>query len=134
MVPSVGVTRETIAQDCRAAALSFMSGVAEGWEKLDLAIWLIGPYARATRHAPYAERVAALGARGREAHSVDAGSVEALVTRVRGQLLASLEKGALELGDLDFTDEAVRRGHVRKVLDVDGHDAWVPVDAPRLRL
>jgi hypothetical protein len=110
-----------------------MSGVAKGWDKLDLAIWLIGPYARATRHAGHGERVAAL-ATGRETISIDAGSVEALVTRVRGQLLASLEKAALELGTLDFVDDTVDRGLVRKVTDGEARVAWIPVDGARLRL
>ena len=43
-----GSTRETLAEDCRNAALSFMTGVGEGWDKLDLALWLTGDYARAT--------------------------------------------------------------------------------------
>jgi hypothetical protein len=129
-----GATRESIAQDCRSAALSFMSGVAAGWQKLDLAIWLIGPYARATRHASHGERVSALASSPAEPPPVDADSVEALVTRVRGQLLASLEKGALQLGSLDFAGNAVKRGWVRQVTDADGRDAWIPVDSARMRL
>jgi hypothetical protein len=57
-----------------------------------------------------------------------------LVTRVRGQLIASLEKAALEFGSLEFADEIVERGLVRKVVDAEGRDAWIPVDAQRLRL
>jgi hypothetical protein len=125
-----GSTRETIANDCRVAALGFMSGVAAGWDKLDLALWLTGPYARATRHGKRGERVAAVSG-DRE---ITEDTVESLVTRVRGQLIASLEKAALEFGTLEFTDEIVARGLVRKVVDADGRDAWIPVDAQRMRL
>jgi hypothetical protein len=126
-----GLTRESLARDCREAALSFMSGVATGWDKLDLALWLTGPYAHATRHA---QGGAGFAKHPQSRDEIAPASVELLVTRVRGQLLASLEKAALEFGTLDFTDEAVARGLVRKVVAADGRDAWVPVDAPRMRL
>ena len=107
-----------------------MSGVAAGWDKLDLALWLTGPYARATRHAKRGERVAGVS----DADEIADETIESLVTRVRGQLIASLEKGALEYGTLEFTDDIVERGLVRKAVDADGRDAWIPVDAPRMRL
>jgi hypothetical protein len=125
-----GSTRESLADECRDAALSFMSGVASGWDKLDLALWLTGSYARATRHGKHGERVAAVGG----AEEISDESIESLVTHVRGQLIASLERAALEFGSLEFSDELVERGLVRKVIDAEGRDAWVPVDAPRLRL
>lgn len=125
-----GSTRETLAEECREAALSFMSGVASGWDKLDLALWLTGPYARATRHGKHGERVAAL----HDGEHIEDDTIEALVTHVRGQLIASLEKAALEFGSLDFADEIVERGLVRKVVDAEGRDAWVPVDGSRMRL
>jgi hypothetical protein len=126
-----GATRDSLADDCRSAALGFMAGVAEGWDKLDLALWLTGPYAQATRHATHGERVAVAGG---PSDVLDPAAVERLLTRVRGQLLASLEKASLELGTLEFADEMLERGLVRKLTDADGRDAWVPVDHPRLRL
>ncbi len=125
-----GSTRESLAADCREAALSFMSGVASGWDKLDLVLWLTGPYARATRHGKHGERVAVVS----DTEEISDESIESLVTHVRGQLIASLERAALEFGALDFADEITERGLVRKVVDADGRDAWVPVDASRLRL
>lgn len=125
-----GSTRESLAADCRGAALGFMSGVAAGWDKLDLALWLTGPYARATRHGKHGERVAAVS----DDREISDDTIEALVTRVRGQLIASLEKAALEFGSLEFADEMVERGLVRKVVDAEGRDAWIPVDAQRMRL
>jgi hypothetical protein len=125
-----GSTRESIAEECRDAALTFMSGVALGWDKLDLALWLTGSYARATRHGKHGERVAALF----DGPEVAEESIEALVTHVRGQLLASLETAALEIGALDFANDMVTRGIVRKVVDAEGRDAWIPVDGARIRL
>lgn len=125
-----GSTRESIAEECRDAALSFMAGVARGWDKRELALWLTGDYARATRHRTHGERVATL-AFGAEISDV---SIEDLLTHVRGQLIASLEKAALDLGFLDFVEEVVERGLVRQVTDADGRDAWIPVDGARMRL
>jgi hypothetical protein len=123
-------TRESIAGECREAALSFMSGVASGWDKLDLALWLTGPYARATRHGMHGERVTAVS----DTEEISDQTIESLVTHVRGQLIASLERAALEFGSLEFSDEVVERGLVRKVVDAEGRDAWTPVDGARLRL
>jgi hypothetical protein len=103
--------------------------VGAGWTKADLARWLTGPYARATRHGARGERVAAAPPAG-----IPPASLEALLLEVRGQLLASLERAALVIGELDFTDAIVARGLVRRVRDASGCDAWVPVDGARIRL
>lgn len=129
-------TRESIAAECREAAVAFMTGVASGWDKLDLALWLTGPYARATRHAKRGERVASLCDPSRPDETVEIAdeTIESLVTHVRGQVIASLEKAALELGALEFSSDCVERGLVRRVIDAEDRDAWIPVDAPRMRL
>ena len=126
-----GSTRETIAEECRAAALSFMTGVALGWDKLDLALWLTGDYARATRHTKHGERLATVAFGVGE---IPEETIEKLVVHVRGQLLAALETAALEMGSLAFVEEMVQRGLVRQVTDGDGRDAWIPVDGARVRL
>lgn len=120
-----------MASECREAALGFVAGVAAGWDKLDLALWLTGPYARATRHAPGGERVVYVA----HAHAdIDGTSLEELVTRVRSQVMASLETAALDFGRIDFADDALERGIVRKAMDEEGALCFVPVDSPRLRL
>lgn len=125
-----GTTREGIAAECREAALAFMTGVAAGWDKLDLVLWLTGPYARATRYSTNVERVAATC----QAELVSDEAIETLVTRVRGQLLASLEKAALDAGSLEFADEVIERGLVRRAVGSDGSGVWIPVDSARSRL
>lgn len=125
-----GSTRESVGAESRDAALAFMSGVGAGWTKLDLALWLTALYARATRHAKHGERVAPLDS-GEE---ISADRVEELLTHVRGQLLASLEKASFTMGTLDFADACVAHGFVRKVHDDEGRTTWIPVDASRMRL
>jgi hypothetical protein len=125
-----GSTRESVAAECREAALAFVNGVAAGWDKLDVALWLTGPYARATRHVPRGERVTGIG----EETDIADEAIEALVTRVRAQLVASLETAALGEGTLEFAVEAMDRGLVRRALDADGEVVWVPADNTRMRL
>src|SRR5688500_479064 len=125
-----GATRESVAAECRDAALCFINGVAEGWDKLDLVLWLTGPYARTTRHCPRGERVTGLD----DASEIADESIEFLVTRARSQLIASLETAALGEGTLDFAVDAMDRGLVRRALDIDGEVVWVPADNTRMRL
>ena len=125
-----GDTRESVSAECRAAALAFLNGVAAGWDKLDLVLWLTGPYARTVRHCPRGERVTGLD----EATDVTDESIEFLVTRARSQLIASLETAALGEGTLDFAVDAMDRGMVRRALDADGEVVWVPADNTRMRL
>jgi hypothetical protein len=124
-----GATRESVSAECREAALAFMAGVANGWEKLDLARWLVGPYARAARHCQHGERT-----RLAQGAPVDAGTIEELLTSTRGRLLAALETAALEDGSLDLAESAIECGHVRRAMDEDGTEVWIPVDGARMRL
>lgn len=125
-----GATPESVAAECRDAALSFVNGVAAGWDKLDLVLWLTGSYARATGHVPRGERVTGLTADGEVAPA----ALEQLMTRVRSQVLASLEKAVLSGGTLELAVEAMDRGLVLRGVDPDGEIVWLPVDLPRLRL
>jgi len=130
------ISRETIAAECREAALAFMSGVAGGWEKIDLARWLTGPYARATRHCQHGERahVDERAPRSANGSIIRPAAVEDLLTLTRGRILAALEKAALSDGSLEFADDAIDRGFVRRAIDEDRIEVWVPVDGPRMRL
>jgi hypothetical protein len=124
------ITADDVADDCRVAALSFLSGVAIGWDKVDLVLWLSGPYARATRHAVRGERVASMATEG----DIDDATIEELVTRVRQQLIGSLESAALQGGALDFADDAIERRLVRRAKTAQGEPVWIPVDGSRMRL
>lgn len=127
----VGQTRELRADESRRAALELMKGVAEGWTKLDLALWLRGAYAQAVRHAPRVERAGSSGAHPR---AIGEPTIEHLLVSTRGQLLASLELAVLAGGTPDFIERALIEQHVRRVVDESGEAAWVPADVPRMRL
>lgn len=125
-----GSTRESVASECREAALVFVNGAAAGWDKLDLVLWLTGPYARATRHLPRGERVTGMADEGDVGEEV----LDELVTRVRSQIIAALEKAVMSEGTIDFAVEAMDRGLVRRAVDMDGEIVWVPADNTRMRL
>ncbi len=127
---SEGVTKESVSAECRDAALAFLGGVQHGWDKLDLVLWLTGPYARSTRHAPRGERVVDVTAD----ITIEDATIDELLAHVRGQLVTSLEQVALDWSKLDFADEALERGFVRVAVDDDGASCFVPLDSPRMRL
>lgn len=126
-----GSTREVVADECRNAALDFMAGVADGWSKFDLALWLHGPYALAARHSPVGDRLPASKVARR---TLEGKTIEELIVGVRGQLVASLERAALGNGAPDFIEHALIEQHVRRAVDEHSESTWVPVDAARMRL
>jgi hypothetical protein len=131
-----GSSRESVAADCRAAALEFMAGVASGWEKVDVAHWLTGPYARATRHCHAGERTLVGRAPSEVASLVSPETLEELLVTTRSRMLAFLETAVLANGSLAFAGEVVERGFVRRAAadHDDGDGVWIPVDGARMRL
>lgn len=123
-------TAESVSAECRSAALSFMSGAATGWDKLDLALWLAGPYATAVRHGMRGQRVASFSC----GPVLPESEIERLVTRVRSQVLAALENAALDGGALGFVADIGRRGLIHRAVDRAGGDIWIPLDVLRMRL
>lgn len=124
-----GITAESVSAECRQAALAFMTGVASGWDKLDLSLWLTGPYATAVRYgAP--ERLASVS----YGPPLPENEVERLVVRVRGQVLAALENAALDGGALGFAPDIQRRGLIHRAVDLMGNELWIPRDMLRMRL
>jgi hypothetical protein len=123
-------TPETVADDCREAALGLLNGAAGGWDKIDLVLWLTGPYARASRYAARGERVASMA----EDDEIAVEAIEDLVARTRRLLLASLEEAVVAGGGLDFAEEAIERGLARPAIGADGETVWIPVDGSRMRL
>jgi len=123
-----GVTRASVSAEARAAALDFVAGVAAGWSKRDLAMWLLGPYAHATRHTKHGERTDVSG------RTVSAETIELILRTAHARLVAALEDAVASGGVLDFADAAMDKGFVRPAVDADGFEVWVPVDAARMRL
>lgn len=126
---------DTIAEQCRDAALAFVNGVGRGWTKRDLALWLSGPYRVATRHATGGERTADLATVDEaEEELLSEGRIVDLMRRAREQVLARLEDMALPSCEADFVHEAVSRRAIAPRVDADGISLWVPVDLRRMRL
>jgi hypothetical protein len=109
-----------------------MAGVASGWEKMDLARWLTGPYAQATRHSQHGERTLVTSSEPAPS-SVSPQNIDLLLASTRSRMLAA-EKAALSDGALELADEVIDRGFVRRAIDEEGMEVWVPVDAARMRL
>jgi hypothetical protein len=125
------ISRSGVAAECRAAALEFMTGVAEGWSKFDLALWLCGSYSIAARHLGRSERVS------ESAPPIEPMTIEHLLVHTRSQVLAALELAALpRTGHLDFMEVALVRQHVIRATRRDEREesVWVPVDRARMRL
>lgn len=129
-----GATRATVAAACRAAALDFMAGVAGGWTKIDLARWLTGPYAWATRHCRHGERTLVSDGSDAAPSSLAPERIDALLASTRGRVLMALKKAALSGGVLELAEEVIDQGFVRRAVDEDAMEVWVPVDVSRMRL
>jgi hypothetical protein len=124
-----GVTRASVSAESRATALELLAGVARGWSKVDLATWLLGPYAHATRHTKHGERTNVSGR-----STVAAEAIELILQTARARLVAALGKAVDAGGVLDFADEAIDKGFVRRAVDQERFEVWVPVDGARMRL
>jgi hypothetical protein len=122
---------DTVSEVCRAAGLSFMRGAGLGWGKRELARWLAGPYATATRHS---RKQIDMAVRPKFRQG---GLSEELVTEwlagaqyYTTTLLKQLEQG-IESG---YVDEAIVQGYVAGAVDEVDTVLWVPVDLRDMRL
>jgi hypothetical protein len=118
-----------VADACRAAGLAFVNGVASGWNKTDLARWLVGPYREASCPLAGAERETIdPDVRNRR---VDARVVR-LLHDVRAHVVRGLEGSPDGLVDLPCW--AVSAGSILRSRHPDGQAGFIPVDWPRMRL
>ena len=130
LVLEEGVTAEHVAADCRDAALDFMAGVASGWTKRDLAMWLEGPYAHATRYSSRGERTFVTSVDVSRA-ALDPVAIDQLLASTRTEMLVTLAE-SLELDEL--AHDAVRQGILRRASDENLEPVWLPIDASRMHL
>ncbi len=134
-----GATRGSVSRDCRDAAVGFIAGVGRGWDKRDLALWLIGPYAYATRHVARGERTARPGQHipsTMEERVEMLQKLDEIMTDTRERTLAVLVRasGPENGGAIDIACDLVEQGFVRVAEDASGTEVWVPVDMVRMRL
>lgn len=119
---SIDQTRIEFAEACREAGLAFMSGVAAGWERRDLAVWLLQKYGKLAIKPKE---------RGREV-STDRGvqqqTISDILREARWKAFAALEEAAQ--GQARFVQEVAGKGLIAR----DDKLGWVPVDRPNARL
>jgi hypothetical protein len=123
-----------LADACRSAALGFLTGVAEGWDKKDLAEWL-GVYQSIAVRSEDAS--ACLGRRvppaGRPVR-LDAGRIERLLSDTREEAVDVVLALTDPQRGIHFGFYAVIAGLVTNYVDPHGNTAWAPVDLPRMSL
>lgn len=127
---------------CRAAGLAFLDGVAAGWQKYELAMWLLGPYREAAvpmdahPHVPHEPRAS-------QGEPLDEDRIDRILREARWHVLAALEAAALpgargahrsHSSHHKMVDVALAAGHLVARHDGDGRVAWLPVDLRGMRL
>jgi hypothetical protein len=127
-----GLTVEHVADGCRSAAVAFIDGVGSGWEKAELARWLLGPY-----HQLSMLRIATDGMRStdssgifpsrRAGRSVNQDDVVRVMWEAREDVLRTID--GFERGDANaegFVWRLQSRGLFARIEDDDGGKGLVP--------
>jgi hypothetical protein len=114
--------RMVFAEACREAGLAFMRGVAAGWDRRDLAVWLLQKYG-------------ALAVKPREKgqavppdSGVQSQTISDVLRVARWKAFAALEEAAT--GQSRFVQAIAAKGLIAR----DERVGWVPVDRPGARL
>jgi hypothetical protein len=126
-----GTGIEDVADAARSAALGFAWGANRGWGRLELARWLVGPYARAV--------AVSHGARSGVRRAVTErplaeDTVSHLLRRSHGYLLDGLRSAATWRRDASFAREMIDEGFVVGVVDESSAIGYAPLDAFDMRL
>ncbi len=130
-----GVDASMFANACRSAGLAFLAGAESGWGKLELAEWLLGPYAAVSTRLGESDGNA-LSVAGTMAASMGSGivratAVEELIELVRVAVSSTLVE--LHRDETLAITQAIRERHVAWARASEGL-VWTPVDHPRMRL
>jgi hypothetical protein len=119
-----------VADDCRSALVDILGTHAATWGAPELAVWLAGPYRRATRWARQsAPRRGTVGTSS--APPAAEGTLKEILASARRTAVFSIER--LSRGDGAFVREAMATGIVVPRCDGDC-GRIVPVDVLRMRL
>lgn len=122
---SIDRTRIEFAEACREAGLAFMSGVAAGWDRRDLAVWLLQKYGKIAIKPKE---------RGREVSTesgvqrVQQRAISDMLREARWKAFAALEEAAT--GQARFVQEVAGKGLIFR----DEKLGWMPIDRPNARL
>lgn len=118
------------ADACRSAGLAFMWCARASWGKRELAQWLVGPYAAATKTTT---RRAAISTRP-PPRSIPVDTVHALLARSHAHVVAILRACTTWQNDEGFARRMVEGDVVVGVMDVESGIGYAPVAAPGMRL
>jgi hypothetical protein len=140
-VPQLGskLSIDRVAEACRSAALTFLDGARAGWEKQDLADWLVGPYRRLTllRYS-VAELAWADVLDSRDAplssRPLTHERVQDMIERTRVEVTGRLEGFAQTKDVALFVLDARDGGSVIRCADADGREGFLPADRPGMKL
>ncbi len=129
-----GTRVRDVADACRSAALAF-AWSASLWSKRELAMWLVGPYARAVATAN-AMSSPASGVRRipRPAFPISAEAIAQLVESAHVQVLDGLRRAWSWRYDAGFARDMVDTGVVAGIVDHESCIGYAPIDRPDMRL
>ena len=116
-----GGDRTALADACRRAGLTFMEGVAAGWSRRDLGLWLVGPYREVTVSSAASQNAQGSG-------EVDAASISDVLRETRWAVFAALEDAMH--GQTKFVQMLARQRLIMK----DAVKGWIALDVPGARL
>lgn len=133
------ISVDRVAEACRSTALKFLDGSRAGWEKKELADWLVGPYRRLTllRYS-VAELAWADVLDAREAppssRPLTHLRIQDMIERTRAEVVSRLEGFAQSDDAALFVLDARDNGSVIRCRDARGGEGFLPVDRPGMKL
>ncbi len=135
-----GLVVEHIADACRSAAIAFVDGVGSGWEKEELARWLLGPYhqlsmLRMSHEAMRSEVVSGVFPRSNSGGTVENDDVVRVMWDARDEVLRIID--AFERGDANaesFVWKLQSRNVFARIEDSSGARGLVPNEGVPQRL
>jgi hypothetical protein len=122
-----------IAGACREAGIAFVEG-APRWGKRELAMWLIGPYARATRHIACSlpsERLLPGGSPEPFAHEIGPGALEHVTKSAHTEVVEALRRLREPEQAASFAFTMLSAGFVALGEDGAGRYGWLPTAKAR---
>ena len=123
VVLPAGFSGDDLARECRETATQFMNE-ASRWGKAELAMWLQGPYALATRHARRENGLTLVG-NVPLIKEIDVRLVDRIIRAARTEVLENLNQLVSDQSS-SFVLRALIAGSVQRVEDGYSEPTWAP--------